>query len=562
MPTSDAALWEYCDKYYHQLLPIIAEKVHQEKVQQEKLKEVKARLNFEVCSGRNSKIQEVSQDSESRTPDVRGDLRRRLRSIRSNSMSRSPEPNPSVFSRIRRERSESPRNRLGDKGRKEGGVFKRLGVKEEMCPHTRRAATKVPGQEERSKLPGSVTMKEHLHGERNHSQRVRIVDEDTGSQDRRSKSQPLRKTTYLNHGEQRGTSSIQHHPFGAKQMLVPRYLFDPTPSGSKLRNKNADEYWEIIENLALYDHEGWNDTKEFIKPVKAISTPQGISKTPDRRLLELEDQINFLLKGSRPTPRSSTHIPHAYADAVYSNPRPQSHNELPKLNPFTFRERTGPSPQPQALGTTFEARVRDYMAAHTERMERFENAIFKQREEINDRMTEMFGLLKELTTSRTPEKEERSDKTDETLDNTVKPTRIETKIPVKEAERNNETRNKPITKAEEEEVVEVLSSRPVEYYLKHRINEKLIKGLVDNNRFNDSLSRARVGKVKGKTYNVLPRWPVYEAILKKKITKKEDIGGNFEIPCSIGGLKHVNVGVEGFVSLIACWRFISRRLDK
>ncbi|GKA00010.1 zinc finger, CCHC-type containing protein [Tanacetum coccineum] len=33
---------------------------------------------------------------------------------------------------------------------------------------------------------------------------------------------------------------------------------------------------------------------------------------------------------------------------------------------------------------------------------------------------------------------------------------------------------------------------------------------------------------------------VYEAILKKKITKKEDIRGNFKIPCSIGGLKHVN----------------------
>ncbi|GKC27500.1 zinc finger, CCHC-type containing protein, partial [Tanacetum coccineum] len=63
-----------------------------------------------------------------------------------------------------------------------------------------------------------------------------------------------------------------------------------------------------------------------------------------------------------------------------------------------------PSPQPQALGTTFEARVRDYMAAHTERMERFENTIFKQREEINGRMTEMFGLLKELMTSKTPEK--------------------------------------------------------------------------------------------------------------------------------------------------------------
>ncbi|GJX41442.1 hypothetical protein Tco_0256432 [Tanacetum coccineum] len=67
-------------------------------------------------------------------------------------------------------------------------------------------------------------------------------------------------------------------------------------------------------------------------------------------------------------------------------------------------EAGGPSPQPQALNTTFEARVQDYMAEHTERMKRFENTIFKQREEINGRMIEMFRLLKELTSNRTPEK--------------------------------------------------------------------------------------------------------------------------------------------------------------
>ncbi|GKG53253.1 hypothetical protein Tco_0552521, partial [Tanacetum coccineum] len=71
---------------------------------------------------------------------------------------------------------------------------------------------------------------------------------------------------------------------------------------------------------------------------------------------------------------------------------------------FALRKHTGPNPQPQALGTTFEAQVRDYMASHTERIERFESVIFKQREEINGRMTEMFGLLKELTTSKAFEK--------------------------------------------------------------------------------------------------------------------------------------------------------------
>ncbi|GJT97512.1 hypothetical protein Tco_1093030 [Tanacetum coccineum] len=122
-----------------------------------------------------------------------------------------------------------------------------------------------------------------------------------------------------------------------------------------------------------------------------------------------------------------------------------------------------PSPQPQALGTTFEARVRDYMAAHTERMERFENTFFKQHEEINSRMTEMFGLLKELTTSRTLEKvlikeetkfpvtkninsislarneEEENNKMDETPDNTKMPTKTE--MPVRKTEAINRAKN-------------------------------------------------------------------------------------------------------------------------
>ncbi|GKD39751.1 hypothetical protein Tco_1259958 [Tanacetum coccineum] len=35
----------------------------------------------------------------------------------------------------------------------------------------------------------------------------------------------------------------------------------------KLRDKNVDESWKIIENLALYDHKGWNDSKDHIKLV-------------------------------------------------------------------------------------------------------------------------------------------------------------------------------------------------------------------------------------------------------------------------------------------------------
>ncbi|GKB81033.1 reverse transcriptase domain-containing protein [Tanacetum coccineum] len=92
-PASDAALREFCDKNYNQLLPILTEKMHQEKVQQEKLKGVKARLNFK----------EASQYSESGTPSKRGDVRKRHGPKDARSMSRSPEP--------RHDRSRSPRRK-------------------------------------------------------------------------------------------------------------------------------------------------------------------------------------------------------------------------------------------------------------------------------------------------------------------------------------------------------------------------------------------------------------------------------------------------------------------
>ncbi|GKE35004.1 hypothetical protein Tco_1454326 [Tanacetum coccineum] len=118
-------------------------------------------------------------------------------------------------------------------------------------------------------------------------------------------------------------------------------------------------------------------------------------------------------------------------------------------------------------------------------------------------------------------------------------------MPVKEAETKNSAENGAENKStKNEETVEAPGSQPIAYYLKHKINEKLIKGLVNNNRFNNSRSRTRVGKKKGKEYKVLLGGPVYDAILKKKITKKEDIGWNFEIPCNIGDLKHVNALVD------------------
>ncbi|GJV00681.1 hypothetical protein Tco_1329951 [Tanacetum coccineum] len=121
-PMSDEVLRELCDKKYHQLLPLIAEKMHKEKEQQDKLNAVKTRLLYGDESRRNPRNHEESHYSESKTPTARTEPRRKHGSKHS----RSPSPIASVFRRLRRNRPPSPRPRP----QKEGGVFNRLGGKQ------------------------------------------------------------------------------------------------------------------------------------------------------------------------------------------------------------------------------------------------------------------------------------------------------------------------------------------------------------------------------------------------------------------------------------------------
>ncbi|GJW64898.1 MAK10-like protein [Tanacetum coccineum] len=67
-------------------------------------------------------------------------------------------------------------------------------------------------------------------------------------------------------------------------------------AGGKLHDLNAKEYWALLEDLALYDNESWNDPRDFAKPVKAIALPQDVPSTSDRRLIELENQVQRLME--------------------------------------------------------------------------------------------------------------------------------------------------------------------------------------------------------------------------------------------------------------------------
>ncbi|GJX95757.1 hypothetical protein Tco_0351555 [Tanacetum coccineum] len=67
-------------------------------------------------------------------------------------------------------------------------------------------------------------------------------------------------------------------------------------SDTPLRDLNPKESWAILEDLALYDNENWNDPRDFTEPVKAITLPQDVPSTSDRRLIELENQVQRLME--------------------------------------------------------------------------------------------------------------------------------------------------------------------------------------------------------------------------------------------------------------------------
>ncbi|GJS61079.1 hypothetical protein Tco_0655863 [Tanacetum coccineum] len=67
-------------------------------------------------------------------------------------------------------------------------------------------------------------------------------------------------------------------------------------AGGKLRDRNAKESWALLEDLALYDNESWNDPRDFAKSVKAISLPQDVPSTSDRRIIELEIKFNYCME--------------------------------------------------------------------------------------------------------------------------------------------------------------------------------------------------------------------------------------------------------------------------
>ncbi|GKD59107.1 hypothetical protein Tco_1296616, partial [Tanacetum coccineum] len=109
-PRSAVDLEEFCEKHYEKLLPIMADKYEHERRKKEKLEEVKARLEFGDVRKRTTKTQ-ASAYSESR-----------IRSPRRHMRSYSPCQSSSIFTRLKRGRSRSPRHDQKNKARRESSI--------------------------------------------------------------------------------------------------------------------------------------------------------------------------------------------------------------------------------------------------------------------------------------------------------------------------------------------------------------------------------------------------------------------------------------------------------
>ncbi|GKA12765.1 hypothetical protein Tco_0692311 [Tanacetum coccineum] len=115
---SDEVLREMCDKNYHQLLPLIAEKMQKEKEQKDRLNAVKARLIYGEESGVKIRNHEESHYSESKTPTARTEPRRRhggrlgrkepVTSARSDSHRRNPQAQRIDVETRRRQQRQTP----------------------------------------------------------------------------------------------------------------------------------------------------------------------------------------------------------------------------------------------------------------------------------------------------------------------------------------------------------------------------------------------------------------------------------------------------------------------
>ncbi|GKE52558.1 hypothetical protein Tco_1487714 [Tanacetum coccineum] len=191
-------------------------------------------------------------------------------------------------------------------------------------------------------------------------------------------------------------------------------------AGGKLRHRNTKESWALLEDLALYDNESWNDPRDFAKSVKAIYLPQDVPRTSDRRLIKLENQVQRLMEAHlapmQPTQvnkiTSSCEICSGPHDTHYCIENPEqafveyasSCTDEAGGKWYTFK------PEQNNLGDTYnpswkshpnlsqsnlEGLVSNFMASQDARLSKFEADFKQQQSEMTNKIDTMLKAITE-----------------------------------------------------------------------------------------------------------------------------------------------------------------------
>nr|GEV58322.1 reverse transcriptase domain-containing protein [Tanacetum cinerariifolium] len=275
---------EYCDKNYHQILPILAEKLHQEKAQQEKLKAVKAHLNFE----------EASRYSESETPSRRRNLKERLGPRYARTRSESPEP--------RRGRSKSSRKKDPERRtlftRLEKGVFHRLGDKEKnVSAHSRGSERKsyysCRGDIERCyQSSGSkeieISFEKHRH-KREYSRRTYAVSESEGSAGGHWKSKPKKQNSSIEEDLSQPWENVT-----GKLPPTKKCIKDPVEIHNiKQRYGESTEEFVRRNKLECMDVKGASECMKISEFMHGITNPELIKRLHDKIPKSMDEMMSI-----------------------------------------------------------------------------------------------------------------------------------------------------------------------------------------------------------------------------------------------------------------------------
>ncbi|GJS54046.1 hypothetical protein Tco_0627408 [Tanacetum coccineum] len=201
-------------------------------------------------------------------------------------------------------------------------------------------------------------------------------------------------------------------------------------AGGKLRDRNAKESWALLEDLTLYDNKSWNDPRDFAKPVKAITLPQDVPSTSDRRLIELENQFQRLMEAhlalTQPTQvnkiNTSCEICSGSHDTQYCMEDPEQafveyassrtdeaggkwyafkleQNNLGDTYNPSWRSHPNLSFNNQS---NLEGLVSNFMASHHARLSKFESDFKQQQSEMTNKIDIVLKAITDRITSTLP----------------------------------------------------------------------------------------------------------------------------------------------------------------